>query len=64
MPPLTQKQIELHLATGGVRCPYCASHDVRGEGFEDHASSEVVECLSCGERWKDIYSLVGVEAIE
>ena len=64
MAPLTQKQIEVHLATGGVLCPYCESDNISGEGFEPEASSELVDCLDCGERWKDIYSLVGVEVIE
>jgi len=64
MPPLTQKQMEMYLATGGVRCPYCESKNIEAEGFEGEASSELVHCGDCGERWKDIYSLVGVEAIE
>ena len=61
---LTRKQIEVHLATGGVLCPHCGSDNIRGEGFETEASSEIVECEDCGKRWKDIFSLVGVEAVE
>ena len=59
MPPLTQKQREEYLAIGGVRCPYCGSHRISGG-----ASSEPKACLACGKRWKDIFSLVGVEAVE
>jgi len=64
MPSLTQKQIEVHMGTGGELCPYCESDNVSGEGFEPDASSEIVACGDCGKRWRDIYSLVGVEAIE
>jgi len=63
MPSLTQKQIEYYLAIGGVRCPYCESKNISA-GIFDEGNVQEVECEDCGKRWKDIYSLVGVEAIE
>lgn len=64
MPPLTQRQRELYLAHGGKRCPYCESQNIEAEGFDGEYSSELVNCLDCGGRWKDTYSLVRVEDIE
>jgi len=64
MPALTQEQMEQYIAIGGVRCPYCGSAHLEGEGFDGGASPEIGNCHHCSARWKDIYSLVRVEDID
>lgn len=63
MPPLTQKQMEQYIAIGGTRCPYCESKNISA-GIFDEGNVQEVECEDCGERWKDVYTLVRVEAFE
>lgn len=66
MPQLTQEQIQMYLAAGGLRCPYCGSTQIQGNEWnaDSGSATQEVGCNDCDESWLDVYSLVGVESIE
>ena len=47
-------------------CPYCNSSDITAQGsdFEDLICLQVIECETCGKRWREILSVTDVEEIE
>lgn len=56
---------EKYLATGGVSCPFCGSHDIEGQGFdadEDGVTQEV-GCNDCDREWIDRYKLHSITVI-
>lgn len=60
---LTKEQIKTYIESGGVMCPVCKSHDISAGSTEigiGMAWQEVV-CEGCGIRWRDLYTLTGVE---
>ncbi len=63
--PLTPKQKKKYLDQGGVRCPFCDSDQLEGDGFGDEqSSSEHVRCLTCPKEWYDDYKLVAIREYE
>jgi len=46
-----------------TKCPVCKSDNIAAKGLDVDGSVAVgrVECLECGERWKDIYTLTDIE---
>ena len=65
---LTVAQIQKdYLEAGGVRCPFCKSHDIeagRFDGGEDGTAWQDVICHGCTAEWKDVYKLDRIETIE
>jgi C4-type Zn-finger protein len=56
---LTYEQKQDYLNENGTKCPYCQSTQLNGEQFDVNAgiATQNVECMSCGEYWKDVYRL-------
>lgn len=54
---------EQYLEAGGMFCPYCGSNDLSASEIQADGKSAWcdIQCLSCAEEWKDIYTLTGVE---
>lgn len=56
-----------HVANEGNKCPHCGDNNIE---LEDASSIEGVvlfqgmTCVSCGQKWKDEYRLVGLIAKE
>ena len=47
-------------------CPYCNSSEITAQDseFEDLICLQVIECETCGKRWREILSVTDVEEIE
>jgi transposase-like protein len=60
------KSAKTYIVNGGIRCPFCNSGTISGEGFyTDNGNAwQKVECQDCGKEWKDLYTLVGIEVTE
>ena len=58
----TKKQVEKYMANPTV-CPKCGSKDINGGHVEVDAGGawQPVDCVECGESWRDVYELVSVE---
>ena len=63
---LLDREVDVYLETGGVRCPCCGSEDLhQGKVKTDAAIAWCrVECCACGARWKDQYRLTGISREE
>lgn len=64
--PLTDQQQEEYLENHGLKCPHCGSENLNvgtldADGPDAHAE---VSCESCGERWVDVYTLIGIEEVD
>ena len=56
-----------YTAKKGVICPYCGFDQIEANEFdvdEGCAYQYDVTCLSCGERWTDVYLLIGFQSDE
>jgi transposase-like protein len=63
---ITKEMENEYLFFGGNQCPYCKSARIIGHGI-DYGGLEVratIECKNCGKFWQDIFTLVGIEAVE
>lgn len=63
---LTDEAAKHYVATGGVRCPHCQSDDVDASPIQADGGVAwgKVECMACGARWRDQFTLSGVESVE
>lgn len=57
---LSREEVEEYLETDGTVCPFCGSDNITAGCFDGEGVYQDVECLACGEYWKDIYQLVGI----
>ena len=62
---LTEKETQVYLAVGGSGCPRCRSPDIEGGHIEIVGGSahQVCHCNACSLRWRDLYTLTGVELV-
>ena len=62
------EQRQAYLESEGVRCPYCGSTNLEGEGSSSanyyDGYEQIINCKKCGKSWKDIYTLTDVEGVE
>jgi len=51
-----------YLEHRGVRCPYCHSVQLEGDGIDldEGGAYQPVRCLDCGRSWTDCYRLTGI----
>lgn len=66
MAKLTKEQKKNYLASKGSECPHCNSTNITSIEHPQADSGEMtqeIECEDCGEAWKDVYQLSGVEDI-
>lgn len=58
----TTAQVEKYIASGGVICPACGSHDIGGAsiGVEAGHAFQNVSCNDCGADWTDEYILTSI----
>jgi hypothetical protein len=57
---LTDEQKKNYIEHDGYICPFCGSTAITAyDAFE--APSQKIECIDCGETWRDIYKLVDIE---
>ena len=58
---MNQMTPEQYTACGGVRCPFCNSHDIEAGSttVEQGKIYQDVECNACGKEWTDEYKLTG-----
>ena len=63
---LTQKQEQLYVDRGGSLCPFCEADNPEGGDIdiEYGAVYQEIRCLSCGEKWTDVYSLDHIYQME
>ena len=61
---MTDEQKEAYLNACN-RCPFCEMETVESDAikFETEITAEC-SCLTCKKRWRDIYTLTGVEEID
>jgi len=54
---------EMYLASGGSVCPYCSSTQIHRDGLSGGTGYvwHFMYCRHCGHKWKDIFTLTGVE---
>jgi uncharacterized Zn finger protein len=57
---LSYEDVEEYLETDGTVCPFCGSDNITADYFDEEGVYRIVNCLACGEYWKDIYQLVGI----
>lgn len=52
-----------YISDGGAFCPKCQSNDIKTSDMEFDSSStwQEVECVECGLKWNDIYTLTDIE---
>ena len=65
--PLPKEAIEQHIQEGGSWCPYCRSGNIRADeegAFEGNQYEQVIRCEDCNKRWRDIFTLTGIEEME
>lgn len=62
----TPEQEEEYVANSGQFCPNCGSGQIEGEEWnaDGGTANQQVLCLNCGERWYDVYELVGAQQID
>ncbi len=64
MAELTPRQVEIYVAGGGSRCPFCGDEGfIRTDDSETWSEGKIyVEfiCNECGKEWTDIYGLIGI----
>lgn len=67
---MTKEQIADYIKNPD-HCPYCGSDtvDTLDYGFEGEKVAEPfvwneVSCLSCGKKWKEVYTLKTIEEVE
>lgn len=60
---LTPEQKEKYLNENAAICPFCNSSDISGGSvnIESMTAWQNVSCSSCGEHWRDVYTLSFVE---
>jgi len=63
---LTDQQQQDYLDNHGLNCPWCGSDDLEGAHFDLEGQEARAEagCNSCGKRWVDVYSLIGIEKVD
>lgn len=54
-----------YVERGGEHCPHCAGVQLTGDALDIDGRTAwcTVSCDSCGEKWRDVYQLVGVEPL-
>ncbi len=62
---LSRKQKRKYIKQGGVRCPYCGTDQIEGQGFgADDEGSETVKCLECHKEWVDDWKIFDIRELE
>jgi len=51
-----------YIASGGLRCPYCGSDQLKAKDTDaaDAAVVRQIHCAGCGQRWANVYQLTGL----
>lgn len=66
--PREHRQYRYVMVNRGTRCPFCESADIvikEGPDFRSDVSLIVLaECEHCDQKWREHYSLDGIEEIE
>ena len=59
---LTQRQINAHVRSGGLKCPYCGDEQTVGVdmNFEGGSIYQDMRCLVCDRTWSDAYRLANL----
>jgi len=59
---ITEAQEKRYVRRNGVGCPFCGACEVQSGKPElmDNGIEVPVECLSCREKWTDVYKLAGI----
>lgn len=55
---------EDYLARSALICPRCESTNISSRGVVETdclSAWQEVKCLDCGQGWKDIFELIGIE---
>lgn len=52
---------EAYARQGGVKCPFCGSHELTSGAVEvdEGGASQSVTCDDCDSEWEDLYTLTG-----
>ena len=59
---LLEKDKLAYVEGRGLRCPYCASQDIRADGMDVDGSTawQEVSCNFCQKKWTDLFTLTGI----
>jgi C4-type Zn-finger protein len=60
---MDEEQKKEYLEKHGVQCPFCKNDELKADSPEIFDTQIVrdVTCESCGEEWKDVYTLTDVD---
>jgi len=63
---LTEEQVDKYLKHGGVCCPKCGCEEIRGSSVKLCVGGawEDATCAECELKFRDVYTLTGVEEEE
>ncbi len=63
---LTAEEIDLYIANGGAKCPYCRGEDIESDDIEHYhdKSTVLTRCVNCEKAWLEKYKLVWLEEID
>jgi formate dehydrogenase maturation protein FdhE len=60
---MNEEQKAAYLADNWDMCPVCLSGDIEGDAVQAEGGQawQNIECNECGHKWRDVYTLTGVE---
>ena len=61
---LTREKAAEHVATAGIRCPFCGSGDLEPQGYGSRDCGVLdwkIYCYACEETYTELYQLVGLD---
>jgi len=59
---ITPDQEKKYVEQKGLYCPFCESMDIESDhAFMDETGAYMeIECKNCGEKWTEVYELIGI----
>lgn len=68
MADLTDEMVRDYIDRKGSTCPFCKSEGSNLEGsrveIDAETATQHVRCETCGEEWRDVYVLSGVDVLD
>jgi len=56
-----QAYIKAHESCNDLPCPFCGRFEVKQGDKDSGCSVASTTCRSCGKRWREYYTLTGIE---